>query len=63
MLCWCDPAEGTAGLCHQHTTPGWCSWLVLLPLQPSSTYLMIWIVVDCVSLLAILWAFLLVKYV
>ncbi|NXY78870.1 GDPD2 inositolphosphodiesterase, partial [Glareola pratincola] len=30
-------------------------------LLPSSTYLMIWIVVDCASLLAILWAFLLLK--
>ncbi|XP_068019683.1 glycerophosphoinositol inositolphosphodiesterase GDPD2 isoform X1 [Melanerpes formicivorus] len=30
-------------------------------LLPSSTYLMIWIVTDCVSLLAILWAFLLLK--
>ncbi|NXV20730.1 GDPD2 inositolphosphodiesterase, partial [Cepphus grylle] len=32
-------------------------------LLPSSTYLMIWIVVDCASLLVILWAFLLLKYV
>uniref|UniRef100_A0A8C8AJV1 Glycerophosphodiester phosphodiesterase domain containing 2 n=1 Tax=Otus sunia TaxID=257818 RepID=A0A8C8AJV1_9STRI len=32
-------------------------------LLPSSTYLMIWIVVDCASFLAILWAFLLLKYV
>uniref|UniRef100_A0A663F0I9 Glycerophosphodiester phosphodiesterase domain containing 2 n=1 Tax=Aquila chrysaetos chrysaetos TaxID=223781 RepID=A0A663F0I9_AQUCH len=32
-------------------------------LLPSSTYLMIWIVVDCTSFLAILWAFLLLKYV
>lgn len=42
-------------------------WLVfmawLVALQPSSTYLMIWIVVDCTSFLAILWAFLLLKYV
>ncbi|NXI63501.1 GDPD2 inositolphosphodiesterase, partial [Anseranas semipalmata] len=30
-------------------------------LLPSSTYLMIWIVVDCVSFLMILWAFLLLK--
>ncbi|NXQ86763.1 GDPD2 inositolphosphodiesterase, partial [Nyctibius grandis] len=30
-------------------------------LLPSSTYLMIWIVVDCTSFLAILWAFLLLK--
>lgn len=30
-------------------------------LLPSSTYLMIWIVVDCVSFLMILWAFLLMK--
>ncbi|KAM6198260.1 glycerophosphoinositol inositolphosphodiesterase GDPD2 isoform 2-T3 [Sarcoramphus papa] len=30
-------------------------------LLPSSTYLMIWIVVDCVSFLAIVWAFLLLK--
>ncbi|KAM6124835.1 LOW QUALITY PROTEIN: glycerophosphoinositol inositolphosphodiesterase GDPD2 [Phoenicopterus ruber ruber] len=30
-------------------------------LLPSSTYLMIWIVVDCASFLAILWAFLLLK--
>ncbi|NXI38207.1 GDPD2 inositolphosphodiesterase, partial [Galbula dea] len=30
-------------------------------LLPSSTYLMIWIVVDCASLLAILWAFFLLK--
>ncbi|XP_064374444.1 glycerophosphoinositol inositolphosphodiesterase GDPD2 [Dromaius novaehollandiae] len=30
-------------------------------LLPSSTYLMIWIVADCVSFLMILWAFLLVK--
>ncbi|KAJ7395534.1 Glycerophosphoinositol inositolphosphodiesterase GDPD2 [Pitangus sulphuratus] len=30
-------------------------------LLPSSTYLMIWIVVDCVSFLTILWAFLLLK--
>ncbi|NXU77367.1 GDPD2 inositolphosphodiesterase, partial [Oreotrochilus melanogaster] len=30
-------------------------------LLPSSTYLMIWIVVDCTSFLAILWAFLLMK--
>ncbi|NXN41594.1 GDPD2 inositolphosphodiesterase, partial [Rhinoptilus africanus] len=30
-------------------------------LLPSSTYLMIWIVVDCASLLVILWAFLLLK--
>ncbi|NWJ04252.1 GDPD2 inositolphosphodiesterase, partial [Crypturellus undulatus] len=30
-------------------------------LLPSSTYLMIWIVADCVSFLTILWAFLLVK--
>ncbi|NXN22412.1 GDPD2 inositolphosphodiesterase, partial [Nycticryphes semicollaris] len=30
-------------------------------LLPSSTYLMIWIVVDCASLLTILWAFLLLK--
>lgn len=35
------------------------AWLVTL--QPSSTYLMIWIVVDCVSFLMILWAFLLMK--
>ncbi|GAB0194939.1 glycerophosphoinositol inositolphosphodiesterase GDPD2 [Grus japonensis] len=32
-------------------------------LLPSSTYLMIWIVVDCVSFLAILWAFFLLKYI
>ncbi|KAM9599720.1 glycerophosphoinositol inositolphosphodiesterase GDPD2 isoform 2-T4 [Morphnus guianensis] len=25
-----------AGLCHQHTTPGWCSWLVLLPCSPAA---------------------------
>ncbi|NWV00389.1 GDPD2 inositolphosphodiesterase, partial [Upupa epops] len=30
-------------------------------LLPSSTYLMIWIVIDCTSFLAILWAFLLLK--
>ncbi|KFP53590.1 Glycerophosphoinositol inositolphosphodiesterase GDPD2 [Cathartes aura] len=30
-------------------------------LLPSSTYLMIWIVVDCASFLAIVWAFLLLK--
>ncbi|NWT04998.1 GDPD2 inositolphosphodiesterase, partial [Mionectes macconnelli] len=30
-------------------------------LLPSSTHLMIWIVVDCVSFLTILWAFLLLK--
>uniref|UniRef100_A0A8C2TW10 Glycerophosphodiester phosphodiesterase domain containing 2 n=1 Tax=Coturnix japonica TaxID=93934 RepID=A0A8C2TW10_COTJA len=30
-------------------------------LLPSSTYLMIWLVVDCVSFLMILWAFLLMK--
>ncbi|NXY48671.1 GDPD2 inositolphosphodiesterase, partial [Ceuthmochares aereus] len=32
-------------------------------LLPRSTYLMIWIVVDCVSFLVILWAFVLLKYV
>lgn len=42
----------------------WLAFMArLVALQPSSTYLMIWIVVDCVSLLVILWAFLLLKYV
>lgn len=35
----------------------------LVSLQPSSTYLMIWVVVDCASFLTILWAFFLLKYV
>lgn len=45
----------------QHTTPSWYSVACLIALQPSSTYFMIWIVVDCVSFLIIIWAFVLMK--
>ena len=60
MLLWqCDLAN-LAGTAYR-TVPAVVlnAWLVTL--QPSSTYLMIWIVVDCVSFLMILWAFLLMK--
>lgn len=45
----------------QHISPSWCSMACLVALQPSSTYFMIWIVVDCVSFLIIIWAFVLMK--
>lgn len=61
----CDPVERTGGTAGravpQHTTPSWCSMACLVALQPSSTYFMIWIVVDCVSFLIIIWAFVLLK--
>lgn len=45
----------------QHISPSWCSMACLIALQPSSTYIVIWIVVDCFSFLIIIWAFVLMK--
>ena len=51
-----------AGLCRATSIPPWLVFMAhLVALQPSSTYLMIWIVVDCASFLVILWAFVLLK--
>lgn len=64
MLCCCGSVTlqrpaGMVGL-RGATSTVITAWLIA-PLQPSRTYLMIWIVVDCVSFLTILWAFLLLK--
>lgn len=53
-------APGWHGGLRGSTSTVLTAWLIA-SLQPSSTYLMIWIVVDCVSFLMILWAFLLLK--
>lgn len=62
LLLWQrGPAEDCwHGGLHGATSTVLTAWLIA-SLQPSSTYLMIWIVVDCVSFLMILWAFLLLK--